>query len=351
MLFRYPGAKNKLAKPIVGWLRRHLDAESEYREPFFGGGAVGLALLQSKVAMAGAWFNDNDATLCCVWRAVADYTDDLCAFLHYYKKSHLDIFQHDRVRGVHLEPRFKGRPGVDTPELIAYLDLSPKERKGLEAPPGYTEYLHAYLKGFYDQRELIERTKTMPTDKSGVVAVAWQKIALHQTSYSGLGVGAGPIGGKEQRSDWIMGCRYMPDTTVKKVRQVKKWFDATRLRPEVCTQRDFAELLREPGKAVFYLDPPYYDEGPKLYRDSFGESDHRRLAEMLLAEDRPWLLSYDNQDAIRDLYSKPGIHVKAFDLRYTIVRYKDADRQAEEAERKKELIVSNRPFEEGEFGG
>ena len=50
----------------------------------------------------------------------------------------------------------------------------------------------------------------------------------------------------------------------------------------------------EPGKAVFYVDPPYYQARPALYQFSFVQEDHARLARLLRTETRPWLLSYDD---------------------------------------------------------
>lgn len=348
MLFRYPGSKNKMAKPILAWLRRHIHEGVEYREPFFGGGAVGLALLQSKPALRSVWFNDNDATLCCVWRSVAQHTERLEEWVRWYKRCWLDMFQIDRVPGIHPEPRFKGRPD-DSDELKAYLNLSPKERAEVETPPDYIKYVEDYLDMFYHQQKLVGGMKEVPVDYREMVDVAWKKIALHQTSYSGLGTGGGPIGGKEQRSNWIMGCRYTPETTCKKIRQIKGYFDSVEMRDDVCSHGDFGNLLSTPGDAVFYLDPPYYEQGPKLYRDSFGVADHKRLADALRAEDRPWLLSYDNHEAVRGLYD--GMYMREFDLRYTIVRYKKTEERPDREVTKTELVISNRPFAENEFSG
>ena len=52
-----------------------------------------------------------------------------------------------------------------------------------------------------------------------------------------------------------------------------------------------------------YLDPPYYDKGGELYQFSFTEEDHNRMSKFLRDLDKPWLLSYDFCDAIKELYS------------------------------------------------
>jgi DNA adenine methylase len=56
---------------------------------------------------------------------------------------------------------------------------------------------------------------------------------------------------------------------------------------------------------LLYLDPPFYAKAQTLYRLSFADSDHRRLADFVLGCAVPWLLSYDYHPAIEDLYSTP----------------------------------------------
>lgn len=70
-----------------------------------------------------------------------------------------------------------------------------------------------------------------------------------------------------------------------------------------CTMLDAVEVVAAPGPCFTYLDPPYVLAGPTKYPLSFGETDHRRLAKALLATDQPWLLSYDDDPLIRELYA------------------------------------------------
>jgi DNA adenine methylase len=64
----------------------------------------------------------------------------------------------------------------------------------------------------------------------------------------------------------------------------------------------FDILTKLTSADLTYLDPPYVDAGPVLYRHSFAEEDHQRLAAMLTASAARWYLSYDDHPVIRALY-------------------------------------------------
>ncbi len=69
MLIGYPGAKNKLRKVIVPRLLAHLEEcpGAEYREPFFGGGSIGLLVAPHAPSL---WLNDKDPAVSSLWSAV-----------------------------------------------------------------------------------------------------------------------------------------------------------------------------------------------------------------------------------------------------------------------------------------
>lgn len=249
-IIRYPGGKTKLAAKLVGTIRNHLDAAgviAEYREPFFGGGGVGLRVLCDCPEFARAWLNDADPAMACLWRSIAREPASMRLILGC------------------LEPS------------VAYFRLYKKLLRGIDRPEDLAPY--------------------DPT------SVACMKVACHQLSYSGLGTMAGgPIGGESQASKYDVGCRYNPEGLGRGVAAANKLMAGVELRPEVCTCLDFEEILRAPGDAFVYLDPPYFKAGPGLYQVAFAHDDHVRLAHALRDETRPWLLSYDRHPVIEDLY-------------------------------------------------
>jgi DNA adenine methylase len=247
---RYPGGKAKVAHTIVAIIRNWFDLSGgtpEYREPFFGGGAVGLRVVRECPEFSRYWLNDYDPAMACLWRAVVERPSSLRLIL-----------------------------GLFEPSV------------------GYFRYYKRLLKR-------VDR----PEDLVGYdpVSVAAMKVALHQMSYSGLGTMAGgPIGGVDQSGKYDVGCRFDADRIAKRVYEARDLLASVSLHPEVCTCLDFEAVFTAGGDAVFYLDPPYYKAGPGLYQASFTHHDHVRLADVLRGDDRPWLLSYDRHPVIEGLY-------------------------------------------------
>lgn len=70
---------------------------------------------------------------------------------------------------------------------------------------------------------------------------------------------------------------------------------------------DFSEVLgapRESTSTLAYLDPPYFlADQKRAYTQSFVLEDHLRLEKVLKDLDYGFVLSYDDCEEIRDLYS------------------------------------------------
>ncbi len=276
-LIRYPGGKSKLLGEITGRLRRmfrRLGPDAEYREPFFGAGAVGLALLGYNPSVRCAWVNDCDPAMAALWHSVIHDGESLSVMVEAFPEAVRLLEECDYFRA------YKGR-------LRSIADPSHLRRY----PPA---------------------------------VVGLMKLAIHQMSYSGLGTCAGgPMG--ERLS------RYDPERLIGKIGACRKILGSSQLRGQTCTCLDF-ERLFEPGKALFYLDPPYYKAGPALYQFAFSSPDHERLASILRRESRPWLLSYDEHPAIHDLY-RGWSRIEPVEVGYSI----------NGRTRKTELLISNHP--------
>jgi DNA adenine methylase len=249
-VLRYPGGKSKVAGKIVSAIKRYLQDHNgiiEYREPFFGGGAVGLRLIQECPQLQRVWINDADPAMACLWRSLV------------------------------------ARPA----SMRVILGC-------LEPSVGLFQLYKKLLRKIYN-----------PEDLAGYdpIAVAAMKVACHRMSYSGLGPMAGsPIGGWTQSSKYDVGCRFDEERISRSIGAARERLTSVDLHPEVCTCLDFEELIRAPGAAIYYLDPPYYKAGPALYQVAFDHADHVRLARLLRDEERPWLLSYDQYPVIEELY-------------------------------------------------
>lgn len=74
------------------------------------------------------------------------------------------------------------------------------------------------------------------------------------------------------------------------------------------TNLDFQKVIEAPGEGVFiYLDPPYFSATKSALYGKNGNMhkgfDHERLAEVLQKSPHRWLMTYDDSEYIRELFS------------------------------------------------
>lgn len=76
---------------------------------------------------------------------------------------------------------------------------------------------------------------------------------------------------------------------------------------------DYAPLLSEPGEGVFiYVDPPYFNNKNSRLYGKDGELhvifNHERLRDSLKKSPHTWLLTYDENRSIKEMYSFANIY-------------------------------------------
>lgn len=69
--------------------------------------------------------------------------------------------------------------------------------------------------------------------------------------------------------------------------------------------RDYKDFIPyvDHEEALYYLDPPYYQKGNILYKFSFKHEDHEILSEILQGLKGKFVLSYNDCEEVRALYS------------------------------------------------
>lgn len=264
--FRYPGGKKKLINQITPKISALINANceiTEYREPFFGGGSVGLDFLTKSSGISSFWINDKDISLACLWTAVIKYNDEFI----------------ERVNNTF--------PSVEL---------------------------------FYSIKEELLNLDTHPSSKEDVLDIALKKLLIHQSSFSGLGTkSGGPLGGKDQSSKYKIDCRWSPKYIVNKIDKFKDLTSEITFKHDGCTSLDFEQILLDSSvKCFIYLDPPYYIKGNDLYQHGFSLDDHQRLSTILKNTGHTWLMSYDDCSEIRELYK--WAHVIELDVNYSIAK-------------------------------
>ena len=142
---------------------------------------------------------------------------------------------------------------------------------------------------------------TMQKDK------ALAALFLNRTSFSGiLFKKAGPIGGRTQKGDYKIDCRFPRDTICKRIRAVGDLADQGRLaavrRGSYSSTIAWAHEEYGQDGSLAYLDPPFWAKADELYRHSFTHVDHLELATYLQSANFTWLLSYDAHPEVIDLY-------------------------------------------------
>ena len=70
-------------------------------------------------------------------------------------------------------------------------------------------------------------------------------------------------------------------------------------------------------KVFVYLDPPYVNNGQRLYLNAYEPKNHSQLAHYLKEQNvLTWIVSYDDSELVRGLYSDHNI--KQLPLRYSL---------------------------------
>jgi len=151
---------------------------------------------------------------------------------------------------------------------------------------------------------------------------AWKCLYLNRTSFSGIiSNGAGPLGGKNQSSDFKIDCRFYKETLLKRLESLhkhKKKVAKVGMADWQDTLNYYASLPISQQKGLFfYLDPPFFHKAENLYNYFFKLDDHEELICRLSKLRQPWLLSYDYCPEAVSLIRKYRIQYRLVPVRYT----------------------------------
>ncbi|WP_336288548.1 hypothetical protein [Bartonella sp. CB60] len=167
------------------------------------------------------------------------------------------------------------------------------------------------------------RTKKISPENADVLSVGFAALFLNRTNRSGIIKNAGPIGGKAQRGNYKIDCRFNKEDIIKRIRCINKEKDRIHL-----TQLDAKEFLQRYGtneneNIFFYIDPPHFKKGKRLYMSFYTVEDHQDLKNIISQYvNVPWLITYDNVEEIKLLYNQyPTIE---FNIRYSLQNKKQA---------------------------
>lgn len=238
---RYPGGKGRLASYVKAILKANNLLDGEYVEPFAGGAAIALELLFHEY-VSRVHINDLSRSVYAFWNCVLDRTDELCRLVR------------------------------DSPRTIEEWDRQKRIMK-------YQE-------------------------ENDDLAVGFAFFFLNRTNRSGI-LNGGVIGGRAQTGEWKIDARYNANELAARIQAI------ARLRSRISlTKLDALTFIENgkttwPSKALVYCDPPYYVKGRDLYYHFYEHPDHEAVAQAIAGIDsQRWIVSYDNVEAINQMYSK-----------------------------------------------
>jgi len=250
---RYPGGKAKLAAYVKSLMKENRLLDGEYVEPYAGGAAIALELLFHEY-VSRIHINDVSKPVHAFWKAVLDHTDALCKRI------------------------------VDTPLTVKAWD---KQRRIMEKPADHD-----------------------------TLALGFATFFLNRTNRSGI-LNGGIIGGRDQTGPWKIDARYNAPELVHRIESIANMRDRIHLTRQDALRFLRAGIAKWPEKTLIYLDPPYYVKGRDLYYDFYKPKDHQSVAEFVRSSitKQRWIVSYDNEPAIRKLY-KGSPHI-VYDIGYS----------------------------------
>lgn len=139
---------------------------------------------------------------------------------------------------------------------------------------------------------------------------AWTCFYLNRTSFSGiLEDKAGPLGGREQKSNYKIDCRFTSKNLIKRIEKIASYQEKV-YAVWNCSWKDGIEKIKIAQKnknlpkenIFYYLDPPFFEKAEYLYRYYFQKKDHRELRNSLVKMKDKWILSYDYSEQVNLLY-------------------------------------------------
>lgn len=250
---RYPGGKSVLTEYFKSFIKANNLKGPIYAEPFSGGAGAAINLLMSD-SVQKIILNDADYSVYSFWYS-----------LKYNGNEFLELFD---------------STNVDLDQWFYQKEIFDSAKKGLN------------------------------TNK---LAIGFSTFFLNRCNRSGI-LTAGPIGGKSEEAQ--SKANYKVDARFNKIDLRKRLvniiqkanqfeiynFDVLDFLNRIINNQDTDNQLN----TFVYLDPPYYSQGSSLYLNYYQKNDHKVLRDFLTKEQHlfKWLLSYDNVDAIRELYSQ-----------------------------------------------
>jgi DNA adenine methylase len=238
--FRYPGGKTKLSPYVSGIFVENNLLDGHYVEPYCGGSGLAFSLLFNGYARY-LHLNDLDRSIYATWYCILNETEQLCRYIQ---------------------------------------DVS------------------VNMAEWAKQKE-VQRCKST----SDLFSLGVSTLFLNRANRSGV-IGGGVIGGNDQQGNYKIDARFNKETLIAQIQKIA--FYKRRIQLSNLDAKDFllGPVSDLPLKTLINADPPYYVKGQALYKNSYKHDDHRELSDIIPALKQFWIVTYDNVEPIKSLYSQ-----------------------------------------------
>jgi len=238
---RYPGGKSNFTPILNNFIQTNeITTSALYFEPYAGGAGAALSLLKNKKVEA-IYLNDLDYAIYSFWYSILKHKN---RFIDKILETEVTIDEWYRQKMVYSSPKSQAR-----------FDL------------GFAAFF------------------------------------LNRCNRSGIIKGAGVIGGKSQTGNYKIDARF------NKVQLIEKISAIADMRAQIFVSNKDAQhfivqdIPKRRKQTLIYIDPPYIEQGKKLYLDNYGISGHRRLARYLEGLKKSnWIVSYDDHYLLHQFY-------------------------------------------------
>ncbi|MBU3600756.1 DNA adenine methylase [Polynucleobacter sp. AM-25C3] len=243
---RYPGGKTQLLPLVIEILKKNDLIYGEYVEPFAGGSGIAVSLLLNDY-VSQIYLNDLDYSIYAFWHSVIYESKELCRL-------------------------------IDKTEVT--IDQWHRQKKILATP-----------------------------EKKSILEIGFATLFLNRTNRSGI-IKGGVIGGLEQSGNYKLDCRFNKVDLIRKISRIALYGDRitlTMLDAEIFIKKNIPKTAKN---SFINIDPPYFCKGSGLYTNFYKPADHASLAQGISKIKRKWMVTYDDVDEIRSLYSNFPMYTK-----------------------------------------
>lgn len=238
---RYPGGKGKLTPFIATMIEAHGHKGGTYIEPFAGGAAVALELLEKGI-VSEIVINDLDKGIYSFWRAILTETD---RFIKEIEKAQVNMDE------------------------------------------------------WYKQRAICMNESSRYSFELGFAT-----FFMNRTNRSGI-IKAGVIGGKSQQGTWKLDARFNKPELIERIRNIAEKKRHIHLYNKDIVSFIKNYIPKYEDNAFVYFDPPYFRKGRQLYMNFFDYEDHARIEKLISnMVNSDWMITYDNEPEIKKIYEK-----------------------------------------------